>query len=72
MLENHVNSYLNALSTKQPQIITCPDVEKALALWVQDMEEWEESVTGPMLKSKHAKFENEFDMPEQECLHGDG
>ncbi|KIK76075.1 hypothetical protein PAXRUDRAFT_170974 [Paxillus rubicundulus Ve08.2h10] len=51
-LEKHVNDNPNALSSKQPQIVTHPDVERALFLWVKHMEGKGEQVSGPMLKEK--------------------
>jgi hypothetical protein len=38
-LEEHVTSHPNALSLKCPCVITRPDVERALVLWVRHMEE---------------------------------
>jgi hypothetical protein len=41
-----------ALSGKKAWIVTCPDVERALVLWVKHMEEKLEHVTGVMLVAK--------------------
>jgi Tc5 transposase DNA-binding domain len=71
-LERHVTSHLNALSSKRPCVVTRPDVERALVLWMRHMEEKGESVTGPMLKVKQLKFEKEFNVPEEERLSADG
>ena len=71
-LEAHVNAHPNALSTKWPCIVTHPDVEKALVMWVQEMEVHGESINGNMLQVKLTKFEEEFDVPERECLPGKG
>jgi hypothetical protein len=49
-LKKHVTSHPNALSLKCPCVVTRPDVERALILWVRHMEE--ETVNGPMLKAK--------------------
>jgi Tc5 transposase DNA-binding domain len=58
---------------KHLHVVTRPDVERALVLWVRHMEEEEkESVTGPMLKAKWLKFEEAFNVPEAEHLSGDG
>jgi hypothetical protein len=46
-----------ALSTKRARIVTRPDVEKALVLWVKHMEEKGETVSGPMLVAKREKYE---------------
>jgi len=70
--EKHVASYPNGLSSKRARIVTRPDVERALVLWVKHMEEKGETVNGPMLKEKQSKFEQQFDVPEAECLPGDG
>jgi len=43
-----------------------------MVLWVNHREERGEMVNGPMLKAKQCKFEEQFDVPESECLSGDG
>ena len=70
-LEACVSQIPNALSSKQPHIVTHPDVEKALFLWVKHMEEKGESVNGPMLIAKRQKFEDCFNVPDNERLHGE-
>jgi len=71
-LEMRVVSYPNALSSKCARIVTRPDVERALVLWVKHMEEKGETVNGPMLKAKRSKVEEQFNVPELERLPGDG
>jgi hypothetical protein len=71
-LEARVNSNLNTLSSKRPRVVTRPDVERALFTWVKHMEIKGDMVNGPMLRAKQAKFEEEFDVPEEERLSGDG
>jgi Tc5 transposase DNA-binding domain len=71
-LEGCVTDNPNALSSKCPHTVTRPDVEKALVVWVQQMENKGEMVSGPMLQAKQARFEDEFDVPERERLPGDG
>ena len=71
-LERRVISHPNALSSKRPRVVTRPDVERALVLWMRHIEEKGESVTGPMLKAKRLKFEEEFNVPEEERLSADG
>lgn len=71
-LEECVDSHPTALSSKRPRAVTRPDVEKALAMWVKKMEERGESVNGHMLQAKWAKFEEEFDVPDNERLPGLG
>ena len=57
-----------ALSSKRIRIVTNPEVEKALWLWVRHMEAKNEQVTGPMLVTKRAVFEEQMDVPEEERL----
>jgi hypothetical protein len=71
-LEERAKSTPNALSSKRPRIVTRPDVERALVLWFRHMEEKRETVTGPMLREKRKRFEEDFNVPENECLTGDG
>ena len=70
-LKKHITSHSNALSSKWPCVVTRPNVEKALVLWVKHMEEKGETVNGPMLKVKQLKFEEQLDVPKVECLSGD-
>ncbi|KAF9226074.1 DDE-domain-containing protein [Gyrodon lividus] len=67
----HANDTPNALSSNQPQIVTWPDVECALVLWVKDMENKGETVTGLMLREKQRRFEDQFQVPDNERLLGD-
>ncbi|KAF9219961.1 DDE-domain-containing protein [Gyrodon lividus] len=60
-LEVRVHDNPNALSLKRPHIVTRPDIERALVLWVQQMENKGETV-----------FEGEFNVLENERLPGDG
>jgi len=48
-LEARANDNPSALSSKCPCIVTQPDVEKAVYLWVKQMEAKGEVVNGPML-----------------------
>jgi hypothetical protein len=61
-----------ALSSKRVQVVTRPDVEKALVYWVKHMEEKGEQVTGPMLVTKRRKFEERLEVPEEERMRSDG
>ena len=70
-MEARINDNPNALSLKWPRIVTRPDVERALILWIRHMESKRETVTGPMLWEKRKKFEDEFDVPEKERLSGE-
>jgi hypothetical protein len=40
-------------------------------LWVQDMEQRGETVSGPMLREKRRRFEDKFQVPETERLLGE-
>jgi len=68
----HVNENPNVLSSKQPHIVTCPDVDWALFKWFQLMEGKGKTVTGPILLAKCSKFEVAFDIPKAERLSGEG
>lgn len=70
-LESRVNSNPTALFSKRPRVVTRPDVEWALVIWLRSMEEKREAVTGAMLAEKRRRFEKEFDVPEKECLSGE-
>ena len=48
-LEAYATSFPNAVSTKRERIVTHPDVDRALYLWVKCMETKGEVVTGNML-----------------------
>jgi hypothetical protein len=67
-LEARINDNPNALSSKWLRTVTRPDVDRALFLWVKQMEEKGEHVNGPMLKEKRQKFEELLEVPE----NGDG
>jgi hypothetical protein len=61
-----------ALSAKRVCIVTRPDVERALVLWVNHMVENGETVSGPMLREKRKQFEDLLKVPDDERLIGDG
>ena len=71
-LEERVHSNPNALSFKRPRIVTHPDVEKALVLWFQNIENKGETVTGPMFQAKRQMFEEKLNVPKEEHMLGDG
>jgi hypothetical protein len=71
-LEKRELAYPSALSSKRIRIVTRPDVEKALILWVYHMEQKGESVTGPMLSVKRTKFEEKMNVPAEERLTTNG
>jgi len=70
--EARVHDHPNALSSKHPSIVTCPDVEKALFLWFKQMEEKGKTVSGPMLVAKCERFKVAFDVPAMERHPCDG
>ncbi len=55
--------HTNALSSKRPHIITRPDVDRALWLWVQHMEQKREVVNSRMLIAKRVVFEGAIECP---------
>jgi hypothetical protein len=61
-----------ALSAKKARIVTRPDMEEALRLWVEHMEQRCETVTGAMLVEKRARFEDKLNVPENERLRSGG
>ena len=71
-LESRGDSNPSALSSKRPCIVTRPDVECALYLWVLHMEEEKEMVNGPMLCEKRKRFKELFKVPEDQRLQGEG
>ncbi len=71
-LEERSQSNPLALSEKRARIVTQPDVECALVLWVNHMMEKGETVSGPMLREKRKRFEDLFKVPDDERLGGDG
>jgi hypothetical protein len=71
-LEAYATSFPNAASTKHECIVTCPDVYRALYLWVKSMEAKGEIVTGSMLCTKRGFFEQELGVPEEVWLKGEG
>ena len=71
-MEAHVESHPNAMSSKQPPIVTRPDVDHVLWLWVQKLNQKGEAVNGPMLMAKQEWFENAMHVPEDKRLCGAG
>jgi hypothetical protein len=67
-----VESNPGGLSAKRIRVVTRPDVEQMLWLWVQHMEEKGEQVTGPMLEVKRTKFEDLLKVPQEERLKTKG
>ena len=71
-MEARADSIPNALSCKRPRVVTRPDVDRALWLWVQEMEQEGEVVNSRMLIAKRKVFEEELNVPEDERLPGPG
>jgi Tc5 transposase DNA-binding domain len=72
-LEARSQSNPTAMSSKRPRIVTRPDVERALVLWVRHMLETKnEVVSGPMLREKRKHFEDLFNVPDDQRLTGEG
>ncbi|KIO06484.1 hypothetical protein M404DRAFT_484565 [Pisolithus tinctorius Marx 270] len=71
-LEQRIDDHPSALSSKRPRIVTRPDVEKALIIWVRAMGDKGEYVTGTMLREKRKSFEDLLGVPEEERLSSDG
>ncbi len=71
-LEAYATSFPNAVSTKRERIVTRPDVDRALYLWVKSMEAKNEIVTGSMLCTKRQFFEQELGVPEEAWMQGEG
>ena len=71
-LEAYATSFPNAVSTRRERIVTHPDVDRALYLWVKSMEAKSEVVTGSMLCTKRRFFEQELGVPEEAQLQGVG
>ena len=71
-MEARARSNSNALSSKRPRVVTRPDVDQALWLWVQHMEQKKEVVNSAMLIAKRLVFEEALDVPEGERLAGPG
>ena len=71
-LEEHAKSTPTALSSKRACVVTRLDVEHTLILWVRNMEEKKETVSGPMLQEKRKRFEEMLQVPETEHLPREG
>ncbi|KAJ3979904.1 hypothetical protein F5890DRAFT_1420612, partial [Lentinula detonsa] len=62
-----------ALSLKKARVVTEPEVERALYLWVRHLNiEKGELASGPMLQVKRAAFEEALGIPNERRLTGKG
>ncbi len=71
-IEQCTNENPNALLSKKSHVVTWPDVEHAIVAWYQKMQLRGETVTGAMLMEKRRQIENLMDVPEDQCLKGEG
>ena len=71
-LEERTQSTPMALSSKCVQVVTHPDVERALVLWIQHIEEMGKTYTGDMLQVKRKRFEILLQVPKDQQLSGKG
>ncbi|KAF5313799.1 hypothetical protein D9758_019031 [Tetrapyrgos nigripes] len=71
-LRERAQSHPDALSGKRARIVTRPDVERCLVIWVESMENRGETVTGPMLSEKRRRIEEMLKVPDEERLKGSG
>jgi hypothetical protein len=62
----------NVLSMKCALVVTCPEVDAALALWARDMEEKRCTVMGAMFVEKRQRFEEALNIPAEHHLTGTG
>lgn len=67
-LEARAAATPNGLSSKRDRVVTRPDVERALALWVTEMNKKNETVSERMLMEKRRRFEVHFEVPENERM----
>ncbi|KAJ7314201.1 hypothetical protein DFH08DRAFT_641180, partial [Mycena albidolilacea] len=71
-LEARAKSNPLGLSSKRERVVTRPDVERGLVMWVAQIEGKNEMVTGDMLIEKHRRLEDAFGVPEEERLRNGG
>lgn len=71
-IEHRAQANPAALSSKRPRVVTRPDVERALVIWQRQMESKGQTVNRAMLVEKRSRFEKELDVPEEECVKGEG
>ncbi|KAF8174437.1 hypothetical protein K438DRAFT_1488151, partial [Mycena galopus ATCC 62051] len=67
-IEERAKKNPSALSSKRDRVVTRPDVERGLVLWVAQIEGKGETVTGDMLIEKRGRLEDAFGVPEEERL----
>ena len=57
-----------ALSARRQRVVVSPEVERALALWVEDMSANGNVVNGTVLIAKHKALEDKFKVPPEKHL----
>ncbi|TFK95617.1 hypothetical protein BDV98DRAFT_641112, partial [Pterulicium gracile] len=58
---------------KKIHVVTCPQVERALAVWVRHMEDnWQETMSGTMLRAKCTCFKKCMDISTEQRLEVEG
>ncbi|CAK5267874.1 unnamed protein product [Mycena citricolor] len=57
-------------SQKRARVVTCPEVDKALSVWMYNKEEKRNMVTGTILVVKRKCLEELMGIPEEQCLTG--
>ena len=70
--ESEVAENPAALSSKRARVVTRPDVDRALWMWVQDRMSKSRAVSGPVLSEKRRIFEEKFQVPDAERLSETG
>ena len=70
--EAEVTANPAALSSKRARVVTRPDVDQALWMWVQDRMTKSRTVSGLELDGKRKIFEERFKVPETERLSETG
>ncbi|CAK5282048.1 unnamed protein product [Mycena citricolor] len=71
-IQAYVANILGAQSQKHARVVTCPTVDEALLLWVQDMEQKKNTVMGVMLVEKRKQLEEVMNVPNKKHLMGMG
>ncbi|CAK5282842.1 unnamed protein product [Mycena citricolor] len=61
-----------ALSLKRERVVTAPEVDRGLGLWVLNMEQKNRAVTGAMLIEQRKRLEVALNVPEERRLRGTG
>ncbi|KAF6756552.1 hypothetical protein DFP72DRAFT_768376, partial [Ephemerocybe angulata] len=71
-IKDQVSRAPGGASAKRECVVTCPEVDHALALWVKAMDAKNETVSGKMLVEKRRIFEERMAISEERRLDGTG